>query len=192
MLDFTSYFGTLQPLLLVVGGILLVAGRRLFWLVLGAAGFIIGWQFATEIGAMPGAHLGGIQLSGEGSDAMRLGFAALVGIAGFVLAFAAQKVAVMLAGIALGGLGALWLLQPFAANLGLWIWLLVGFGALLGIGLARALFGLALVGVSSWVGAGLVTEGLDPVETHRVWIFGVLVVVGLLVQLGGRRRRERD
>lgn len=191
MLEFTSSFGTLQPLLLIVGGILLVAGRRLFWFVLGAAGFIVGWQVATEIGAMPGAHLAGIELSGEGSDAMRLGFAAVVGLAGMVLAFVAQKVAVMLAGIALGGLGALWLLQPFAADLGPWIWALAAIGALIGIGLAGALFRLALVGVSSWVGAGLVTEGLDPAADHRLWIFGALLVVGLLVQSRGRSR-SRD
>lgn len=192
MLDPGQIFGTIQPALIIVGGLLLVFGRRLFWVALGVAGFVIGWQLGTELSGMPGAHVAGARLGVEGAETLRLGFAVVFGLVGIVLAFAAQRIAVLLAGIALGGLGVLWLLEPFAADLGGWIWAFAAIGAVAGVVLVGVLFSLALVIVSSWIGAGLVTEGLGPVDAHRLWLFAGLLVVGLLVQgLGGGPRRRR-
>lgn len=188
MLDPGAFFGDVRPLLLIVGGLLLVAGRRLFWIALAVAGFVIGWLVGSELGGLPEAMVVGERIGVEGAEALRLGFAITLAITGLLLAFTAQRIAVVLAGVAVGGLGMLWLLQPVAEGLGPLIWVFALLGALLGIGLARVLFSAALVIVSSWIGAGLVTEGLDPFESHRIWLFVGLFVCGLLVQ---RRRRQR-
>ncbi|RMH21367.1 MAG: hypothetical protein D6696_05905 [Acidobacteria bacterium] len=158
---------------------LLVAGRRLYWLALGATGFVFGW-------------LVGEQLLPPADHALRLGLAAVLGVAGLVLAIVAQKLAITLGGLAAGGLGALWLSQPWHPELGGWVWLLALAGALIGIGLATAIFDLTLVLVSSWIGATLTVDalGLRLDELARVALFAALFAVGLAVQIRSARRRR--
>jgi len=178
MLDPAVYLNTLDPILpLLVGALLLIAGRHLFWLALGAVGFLLGLELARE-------------LVTADSEMMRLGLALALGLAGVVVAFMAQRLAVTLAGILAGGLGVLWLAQPWAALLGAWIWALGAVGALVGIVLAAAVFRAALVLVSAWIGAGLVLQSLEPPDRYRLFIFAGLWLAGVAVQ-ARRRKRAR-
>ena len=75
--------------LVVVGLALLVVGRRLFWLAVGALGFVAGYRAVESWGtALP--------------PAASFIVAVAVGVIGMVLALVVQKVAVALAGFFLG------------------------------------------------------------------------------------------
>lgn len=178
MLDPGVIFGDIDPIALGVGGLLLIAGRRLFGLALGVVGFLLGVHVSQRLGL-------------DLSETMRLAVGVALGLVGIVVAFAAKRVATSLAGVLVGGLGALWLAQPWAADLGPWIWALAAFGALVGVSVATILFEAALVLITSWVGAGLLTQGLDPAAGHRVWVFAGFLVIGVVLQARrGRTKRE--
>src|SRR3954452_9789134 len=68
-----------------IGAALLVAGRKLFWLFVGAIGFFTAMRLATEV------------FGGEHSDWVLIG-SIVAGLLGAVLAIFVQKVAVGLAG----------------------------------------------------------------------------------------------
>ncbi len=178
MLDPGVIFGELDPISLGVGALLLIAGRRLFGLALGVVGFLLGIHVSQRLGL-------------DLSETMRLAVGVGLGLAGVVVAFAAKRVATTLGGILVGGLGTIWLAQPWAVELGPWIWALAVFGALVGVSVATSLFEAALVLITSWVGAGLLTQGLDPAAGHRVWIFVGFLVLGIVLQARrGRAKRE--
>ena len=181
---------------LLVGALLLFAGRRLFWFLVAAVGFLVGW------------HLAGEWLGLE-EPWLRIGVALLAGIAGGVLAVLLQKIAIGIAGFVLGGTAAAW----FAANaLGAGTgvqWAAFVIAGIVAAIVAGLLFEAALVVLSALLGASFVVQALPGagVEMPRTWlpvVFLVLAAVGMAAQaLGGRgrrrgetaparRRRERD
>lgn len=179
MIDPDTFHAVLTPALaLVVGGVLLVAGRRLFWLAVGAAGFVLALLLALRF------------LDPE-PVWLLLGLGLLAGVAGAVLAVLLQRLAVALAGFLAGG----W------AGLALWIHLggaegwpaLAAFlvaGVVAAI-LAGAVFELALVVVSALIGAFLIAGGIGADGLFGLALVAVLTVAGSLIQTSfGRRRRE--
>jgi hypothetical protein len=178
MVDPGMIFGDIDPIALAIGGLLLIAGRKLFGLALGVVGFLLGIHVAQRLGL-------------DLSETLRIAVGIALGLVGVVIAFAAKRVATTLAGVLVGGFGALWLAQPWAADLGPWIWALALFGALVGVSVAAMLFEAALVLITSWVGAGLLTQGLDPVAGHRLWIFAGFLVIGIFLQFRRRKSRRR-
>lgn len=164
---------------LLVGVVLLVAGRKLFWLAVGAAGFVFALALAVR-------YLDPEPLW------LLLGLALLAGVAGAILAVFLQRLAVALAGFLLGG----W------AGLALWIHLGGGEGPLallaaLAAGVvaamvAGALFEFALVAISALLGAALVTGAVGVEGPLQVVSILVLAAGGGLVQtaLGRPRRAE--
>jgi uncharacterized membrane protein YjjB (DUF3815 family) len=160
---------------LVAGGLLLLFGRRLFWLFVGVVGFVVAYRLA-------GAYLGG-----EGAGWVA---AIAVGALGAVAAVLMQKLAVAVAGLAAGAVGFFWLSEQlgWAPGLATLVGALVA--GLVGAALLRWLFELGLVALSVLVGAALIVEGLG-LEEPRGVAFLVLAVVGALLQLAGRRRLGR-
>lgn len=177
MEGFTDSLTLSDPLALAVGAVLLLWGRRLYWLALGGLGFFLGLGLARQ-------YL-------ELDAGVELVLAVIVGIAGAVLAVVAQKIAVTVGGFAIGGFLAYYLALPWAAELGGLVWGVALVGAVIGVVLAALLFEAALVVVSSLVGATLVTQALSLARIHETWVFAVLLVVGVLVQARGRRPRRR-
>ena len=161
---------------LVAGGLLLVLGRKLFWLFVGVVGFVIAWRLAGEY------------LGGEGAGWM---VALAVGVIGAVAAVVLQKLVLTLAGFAAGAVGFVWIVEQLGWAPGVPTLIGAVLAGLVGAALVRWLFELGLVALSALVGAALVVEGLG-LEEPPVTIFVVLAVVGALVQLGGRRRRRKD
>lgn len=157
-------------LALLLGAVLLVAGRRLFWALIGVAGFLAGMWLALEV-------------LGPGSEGLRWIVAVVAGLIGIGLAKLFQKVAVGLAGFFLVGFAAVDLLDRPGD------WLVFTVAGVLGAILAGWLFEIALIVLSSYLGAALVIDGLDLPETALM--LGVLFAVGILVQssLGSARRR---
>ncbi|HWM91316.1 MAG TPA: DUF4203 domain-containing protein [Thermoanaerobaculia bacterium] len=161
---------------LLLGAVLLVAGRRLFWVLVGAAGFLLGMRL-------------GLQILGPEPEWMRWLFAAVAGLIGLALAKLFQKVAVGMAGFFLAGFAAMDLLQRDLATGGAETWVIFAIAGVLGAILAGWLFEIALVVFSSYLGAVLVIDALNLPETALM--LGVLFAAGVLVQssLGGTLRR---
>jgi hypothetical protein len=173
--------GPLTPAVaIIIGLVLLLFGRRLFWLLVGVVGFMAGWTLA-----MGGWHHGG---SGGG-----LLLALLAGIVGVIVAFMAQRLAVAVAGFLLGAyfvagmMG--WPLSALHAGQAL-ILLVVGVIAAV---LAMMLFDIALIVYSSLAGAGLILYGakLHLSGDVRFLLLLALAAVGAAVQSGWHYRRAR-
>ncbi len=159
---------------LVAGGLLLIFGRRLFWLFVGVVGFVVAYRLA-------GAYLGG---AGAGWLV-----AIAVGVLGAAAAVLVQKLAVTVAGFAAGAVGFLWIAEQLGWAPGLPTLVGALVAGIVGAALVQWLFELGLVALSALVGAALVVEGLG-LEEPRGVVFVILAIVGALLQLAGRRRRR--
>ena len=165
-----------QGALLLLGIALLIAGRRLFWLAVGALGFLAGLALLER-------------LAPQLSRGAMLVTALVAGLVGILLAVAVQKAAVALAGFLLGVVLAARLLPLAGIDAGRWQWAVVAAIGLLAAFAALALFGVALVVLTAGAGAALVAEALPLSPAVAPLLFLVLWAIGAAVQLGRGRRR---
>ena len=109
----------------ILGVILLVAGRKLYWF------------FSAVAGMVAGLYIGGVVLDAQ-SQAWQIAFAVIGAILGAMLAVGLQKLAIGIAGFAAGGYGAVFLWQTLGLPGGSveWVSFIVGgvIGSLLGGG----------------------------------------------------------
>lgn len=194
-LDYPLFF-------LVAGVLLLLLGRRLFWLFIAAAGFAAGLELAHA--AMP-----------HEPELVAAAAAVLLGLLGAVLAIFVQKIAVALAGFLGGGYLAATLYPSLAEASGAGHfapWLLFAAGGVLGAILMTVFFNWALIILSALQGAHFILKGLRleplPLGAHRrhlgggsspvrsffehhgygTMLFLVLAVMGVAVQAATYRR----
>jgi hypothetical protein len=157
---------------LVTGALLLLFGRRLFWLFVGVVGFFLGYSLALGVFDLePGWA--------------RFGLAVVVGVLGILLALFLQKLAVAGAGFLVGA----W---TMAAVLGIPLSaaaaptagqaLLLFLAGILAALLAVWLFGIALVVLSSLAGAGLIVDAIPLTGPARLGLLAVLAIVGVALQ----------
>lgn len=165
---------------LLLGLALLVAGRRVFWLFVGAVGFLYGWSVAPI-------------LSPNGSAGLLLVIAVVGGVIGAVLAIFAQKLAVGFAGGMMGGYlawalvhGATWEPRHFTE-----LSFLVGF--VVGAVLVLVLFDWALIIWSCVAGSALILQTFHPAPLLKGILFVALATLGIVFQanLLGRERQRR-
>lgn len=165
----------------LLGLILLILGRKLFWLFVAIAGFLVGLEFARVILADHARWV--LILFGLGA-----------GLVGALLAMLLERVAFALAGFFAGAYLALILGQSLGADrAGI---LFLAAGGVIGALIAAVIMDRAIILLSSLVGAGAVVEGLA-LGLRESWIvFVLLVIAGVLVQArlmnparGGRNRR---
>jgi hypothetical protein len=154
---------------LVLGGALLVAGRRLFWLFVGAAGFLTGVQLATRFWQEPNV------------PSILVGL--VVGVLFALLAIFVQALVIGLAGFLIGG----YILTVVATMLGIDLaaittWIVYIVGGLVGLVLVRFLFDWAIITLSSLAGALLIVQGLFPQGNAGGILFLILFVAGVLIQ----------
>jgi hypothetical protein len=154
---------------LLVGVVLLVAGRRLFWLFVAAVGFVAGLQLATPITA-------------DEPSAAALLIALVAGAAGAALAVFLQPIAVAIAGFLAGAFVVGGLTGGTTWHAGGALSLAVVAGGLIGAAVMLAVFDWALIVLSSLFGAQLVVSGLPIAPDHAGLAFAVLVGVGLIAQ----------
>lgn len=165
---------------LILGGALLIAGRKLFWLFVGAAGFVTGLQLATRFW--------------QGSELLALIVGLVLGLIFALLAIFLQALVIGIAGFLIGA----YVLSVLAAMLGIdltggTIWIVYIIGGILGLILVSFLFDWALITLSSLAGASLITQAISPSGAQGATggiIFFVLFIVGVLIQ-GSILRRER-
>jgi MFS family permease len=172
---------------LLVGFLLLLLGRRLFWLFVAAAGFLAGAAAAPYI--LP-----------HQSELFTLLVAVVLGIAGTLLAIFVQKLAVMIGGFVAGGylgavVGAPLLDGAGIAYPGAWLCFLVG--GLLGALLMMIFFNWALIFLSSLEGAHMIIRGLPAIRSlpmlrhHHPILFMILAIIGIVVQAATYRRHPK-
>jgi hypothetical protein len=163
----------------VVGFASLFLGRQLFWLFVGAAGFIFGFNLARDFFDIK-------------STIMILLIAVVVGVISAGLAVALQSLAVAIAGFLGGGYAATVLLNTFVGESTQFDLIVFVLGGILGTILVIALFEIALIVLSSFLGASLILEAMREANRFdsatRVVIFFVLLAVGIGVQYALMRR----
>ena len=154
---------------LVLGSILLVAGKRLFWLFVGAIGFLLGYTLASNY------------FTGESESAMLvLGLA--LGVIGAVLALFFKKLLVGIAGFVAGGYLAISMVEVVGWDPGLPTWMLFTLGGIIGVVLVTMLFSWGLIILSSLVGAFLITEAVPLGGAYNAFLYFVLLLIGVMIQ----------
>jgi len=162
----------LSVISLILGGALLIAGRKLFWLFVGAAGFIAGLQLATQFW--------------RGPEILAIVIGLVVGVIFAVLAIFLQGVAIGVAGFLAGGYVFTVLAGMIGLNQGAFSWIVYLIGGIIGVLLVIFLFDWALITLSSLAGASLITQALGISGV----LFLALVIVGVVIQ-GSMLQRER-
>lgn len=175
-----------RPAALILGALLLLAGRKLFWLFVGVVGFFAAYSLSFQY----------FHLRPAGAQLL---VAVVAGLFGVLLALFAQKVAIALAGFLVGAYFAAALLgtglAPSAgpafsaiAHLSPGQEIVVLVAGVVAALLAVRLFNLALIVLSALAGAGLVGNALLAGGTLRWALILVLAAIGMAVQLGWSRR----
>lgn len=162
---------------LIAGAVLLVAGRRLYWLLVGLVGFVVGFALVAE-------YL-------EASWWLTVVGGLLAGSLAAALAVLFQKVVIAIAGFLAGGLVVLWWADQLGWGEPWWVWALAVVAGCLGAWLVRTAFEVGLIVVSSVLGATLVLAGLARPADELSPVFIALVAAGMLVQFVSTRRRRK-
>jgi len=163
---------------LAIGIVLLILGRKLFWLFVGVAGFLIGMNIAEQ--------------ASSGPQSTKLLIALIAGVIGAVLAIFLRKVAIAVAGFVLGGYVALELLRVYGggsmpayagAHIGAFSIPYI-IGGIIGAILVVALFDWALIILSSLSGALMIVGSIPMQQSVSAIVFIVLVFIGIVIQAG--------
>ncbi len=162
----------------VAGGVLLVAGRRVYWLLVGLVGFVLGFTFAAEL------------LEGPEWVTLVAGLAA--GLLASALAVFFQKIALGVAGFVIGGLAVLWWAEQMGWSEVPWVWVVALVVGVLGSLLTRTVFEVALIILSSVLGATFILEALQRPVDEMSALYLVLVVAGVVIQALFGRSRKRE
>ena len=161
---------SLEIVYIVLGIILLMLGRKLFWLFAGMTAFIIGLEYAKVF--LPGQ-----------SDKVLLIISLVCAIIGLVLAFVVQRIGLRIAGFLSGGYIAMMFIKELGIEISWLPWVIFILGGVLGAILVLLIFDWALVILSSLVGAFLIIQvtGFSLYLTKILFI--LLVTVGIITQM---------
>jgi len=154
-------------LAIMLGLLLLVLGRKLFWLCVAVVGFLVGVEFTGVFLADYPKWV--VLLVGLGT-----------GLLGAILAVVAERVAFALAGFYAGAYLALLVAQTLGDGAGGLLWFLVGGG--MGAVFAALIMDWALIVLSCLVGAGAIIGAAGLGQTTGALAFVLLAVAGIVVQ----------
>ena len=159
----------------ILGGALLLAGRKLFWLFVGAVGFVTGLQLASSFW--------------QGPETLALVFGLIIGVIFALLAIFLQTITIGIAGFLAGG----YILNAMAIMFGLEAgWIIYIIGGLIGLALVIFLFDWAIITLSSLAGASLVVQAFLPEGGAGGIIFTILFLIGVIVQGSVLRSEQRS
>ena len=166
---------------ILVGFLLLILGRRLYWLFVAAVGFLYGLELAPRL--LP-----------RQSQAVIVIIALGLALLGALLAVVATKVALGLTGfVAAGGIAAV-VLQHLTIESGVVVLGIYFIAGIIGAVLFLLLFNAALIVLSSLAGAYLVVLGAEELRlispAPETALVIVLAVVGIVIQARPWRTRK--
>lgn len=159
----------------VIGALVLLFGRKLFWLCVAAIGFAAGVEIAP-------------QLVHEPSPLLALTVALVLGFVGALLALFLQRLAVAIAGFLAGGKLAVALAAAFFVSHTQSYWVIFVIGGVFGAVLLLILFDWALIFISSLLGAYLICGAVTLPPAGGLLLFVGLVICGVLIQATSLRR----
>ena len=159
----------------VIGVVILFFGRKLFWLCVAAVGFAVGLQIAPL-------------LVNEASSLLALVIALAFGVLGALLALFIQKVAIAVLGFLAGGKLATAIAAAFFVQYAQYSTVIFVIGGVIGAILLLAVFGWALIVVSSFIGAYLIQTAIVLPPTGSTLVFIGLAILGIFVQAMSFRR----
>jgi hypothetical protein len=160
---------------LALGAALLVGGRRVFWLLVGSVGFLVGLQVATRL-----IHR---------SEVLVIVSALALGALFAMMAVFLETIAIGLASFLGGGYALLGIASLLGVGQGTASVALFVFGGVLGALLTVLLFDWALITISTLAGAAMVLGSLILLQpAARGPIYVALVILGVLIQGVGLRR----
>ena len=159
----------------IIGIAILFFGRKLFWLCVAAVGFAVGVEIAPH-------------LVNESSSLLALVIALVFGILGALLALFLQKVAIAVLGFLAGGKLAAALTAAFFVHYAQYSTIIFVAGGIIGAILLLAVFGWALIVVSSFIGAYLIQSAIVLPPTGSTLVFLAVAIIGILVQAASFRR----
>ena len=159
----------------LIGIAILFFGRKLFWLTVAAVGFAVGVEIAPL-------------LVNEPSSLLALLIALVLGVLGALLALFIQKVAIAVLGFFAGGKLATAIAAAFFVHYAQYSTIIFVIGGIIGAILLLAVFGWALIVVSSFIGAYLIQSAIVLPPTGSTLVFIGLAIVGIFVQATSFRR----
>ena len=157
----------MQLLIVLLGLIVLVYGRRIFWLFIGIAGFLAGVEITH------------VFLASQPQWVILLcGF--VVGLFGALLSILIERLAFILAGFYAG----IYLILLLSHSLGFRVNDIILFlvGGFIGALFSGLLMNWAIILLSCLVGAGAIVGQLELDQTFRTIVFVVLVMIGTFTQ----------
>lgn len=164
---------------LILGGILLVLGRKFFWLFVSILGFIAGLNLATRL------------LAGR-PQWIILVVAIVAGLIGAGLAIFLQRLAIAAAGFLAGGYILINLVSLLVSTpTGALYWALFIVGGIIGAILVTVFFDWALIVLSSLTGANLIVEAMRLAPASRAFWLILFVIVGVVIQAILMQREQR-
>jgi hypothetical protein len=157
---------------ILIGILLLLYGRTLYWAFVAVAGFLVGFELGEEFFA-------------KLAESVRVLIAILTGILGAALGMLAQRVAFAIGGLFAGGYLALILSHAARLPGEPIVWVVIG--AILGAIIAALVMDWAIIVLSSLAGAAAIVGELNLSDSLVTLVFIALSVIGVMVQ--GRRLR---
>ncbi len=154
---------------LLVGAVLLTAGRQFFWLFIGCIGFAAGLQYAPGLWDIT-------------SPLLLILLSIVTGIVGALIAVVFQKIAIGLAGFAGGGFMAVNLLRFLNLESDTLLWLSYIVGGIIGAILLFMVFEWALIIVSAFAGAMVIIQTVNLNPRITPWALISLFVFGIVIQ----------
>jgi hypothetical protein len=158
----------------LIGIAILFFGRRLFWLCVAAVGFAVGVEIAP--------------LLVNEASLLALLIALVFWVLGALLALFLQKVAIAVLGFLAGGKLATAIAAAFFVHYAQYPTIIFVGGGIVGAILLLAVFGWALIVVSSFIGAYLIQSAFVLPPTGSTLVFIGLAIVGIFVQAASFRR----
>ena len=162
---------TINTMMIIVGILLLILGRKLYWLSVGAVGFLLGYYISTRFFSIGESWINFL----------------IAIICGFTIAFLIyyfQRFAIALAGLIIGTYIVILLLDYLNIPHNSFYWIAIAIGAFLGIIFGIVLFDWTLILLSSLSGSFVIIQNLPfslPTLLMAV-AFILLFLLGVFIQ----------
>jgi hypothetical protein len=163
----------------ITGGLLLGAGKKLYWFFVGICGAVCG-LFVSEIFFHPVGWWERVLVA--------FGFGAAFALLALVL----QRLMVSIAGFIAGGYIMVSLTETLKLSVVNWTWIVFMIGGIVGILLVQVVFDLALVLITSFGGASLITRTIGLEGVKGTILLLILVLVGIIIQFARNRSNPQQ
>jgi len=154
---------------ILLGVAILVLGRKLFWLFLGAVGFMVGSNLVASY------------LPGQSQEVVII-ISFVAGVGGALLAILLERIAFVVAGFAAAGYFVQGLLGGEGWDPGQISWIPFILGGIAGAVLVILFLDWALIILSSLAGAALIARYFTASEPYSILIIVILTAAGIITQ----------